>query len=171
VNEIWNLYTKDRKKTDLLHTRGNPIPSGYYHIVVEIWTIINNKILITQRHKNKQYGLLWECTGGSIIENENSIDGAQRELKEEIGLNVSEENMNYIFSYDSKDTFYDVYVNYQSINCINEIKLQEEEVVNFKLVSREEFNCLLRNGEIITKLGYINKIIDEGKIRLTTAST
>ncbi len=57
--ENWDLYTKERKKTDLVHTRGNKIPDNYYHIVVEIWTIIDkNKILLTQRHPNKPFGLL-----------------------------------------------------------------------------------------------------------------
>lgn len=65
--ELWDLYKKDRKKTDLLHTRGNKIPDNYYHIVVEIWTIINNKeILLTQRHPDKPFGLLWECTNKDL---------------------------------------------------------------------------------------------------------
>ncbi len=37
-----------------------------YHIVTDIWTInLEGKLLLTQRHPDKTFGLWWECTGGS----------------------------------------------------------------------------------------------------------
>jgi 8-oxo-dGTP diphosphatase len=172
MKEIWNLYTKDRIITEKLHERGNIIPIGYFHLVVEIWTIIkNNKILITQRHKNKPFGLLWECTGGSVIQNETSLEGAIREVKEEIGLEINKYNMELVHKYIGKDTIYDVYINYQNEECLNTIKLQKDEVINMKCVSLTEFNELLEKGEIIPKLVYLNELIRNKKIRLTTAST
>ncbi len=47
------------------------------------------KILLTQRPPNKQHGGLWEFPGGKLEENESPICGLRRELREEIGLEVS----------------------------------------------------------------------------------
>lgn len=47
------------------------------------------KILLTQRPHTKQHGGLWEFPGGKLEENESPICGLKRELREEIGLEVS----------------------------------------------------------------------------------
>jgi 8-oxo-dGTP pyrophosphatase MutT (NUDIX family) len=168
--EKWDLYTKDRQKTGLKHVRGNAIPNGYYHIVVEVWTIIDHKrILLTKRHPDKPYGLLLECTGGSILSNEDSMKGAIREIKEEIGLVITEWDLEKVMEYMNEDTIYDVYMNYQSEDCVKRIKLQEEEVVDKMIVTYKEFSNLITRGEIIPKLSYFNRLVEEGKVRLTTA--
>lgn len=65
--EIWELVDINKNKTGVIHERGkeDSIPQGMYHLVVEIWTK-NSKgqIVLTQRHQNKTYGLMWECSGG-----------------------------------------------------------------------------------------------------------
>lgn len=47
------------------------------------------KILLTQRPKNKRDGGFWEFPGGKLEDNESPISGLMRELREEIGLEVS----------------------------------------------------------------------------------
>lgn len=168
--EIWDLYTLDRKKIGETHIRGNRLPVNAYHIVVEIWTIVGNRILLTQRHPDKPFGLLWECTGGSILTNENSVEGAVREVKEEIGLNVEESDLILIKSYSNEDSLYDVFVNYQDANCMDRIKLQPEEVINVQLVTHDEFKKLLDANKVIKKLEYVNELIEGGKISLQIAS-
>lgn len=171
MTELWDLYDVNRNKTGKTHQRGIPVPDGYYHLVVEIWTIIGERILLTQRHPDKPYGLFWECTGGSVIKGENSKEGALREVKEEIGLHLSSNELMYIFTYISGNAIYDVYINYQKISCIEKLNLQKEEVVDKKIVSLGEFNELILRGEIVPKLVYFNKLVQNGDIRLTTAST
>lgn len=52
--------------------------------------IINslNQILLTQRSLTKNRGEKWEETHGGLKAGETSIRGIQRELKEEIGIEV-----------------------------------------------------------------------------------
>ena len=167
--EIWDLYTIERIKTNKTHNRGDEIPKGFYHIGVEILTIIDSKkILLTQRHRDKHFGLFWECTGGSLIKDEISIEGAIRELHEEIGLVVEPDELNFVSEYLSEDTIYDVYVTYQKKSCLGNLKLQEEEVVDFQCVSFEEFNFLLANEVVVPKLKYFNNLIEDNKINLNT---
>ena len=58
-----------------------------YHLVVHVW-IRNSKgeYLISQRSANRPtYPLMWECVGGSVVKGEDSLQGAIREAKEEVG--------------------------------------------------------------------------------------
>ena len=98
--EKWDLYTKYREKTGKDHIRGEEIPEGCYHLVVHIW-IRNSKgeYLISQRAADRPtFPLMWECVGGSVLKGENSIEGALREVKEEVGLDLDQEAGRLLFT-------------------------------------------------------------------------
>ena len=98
--EKWDLYTKYREKTGKEHIRGEKIPEGFYHLVVHVW-IRNCKgeYLISQRAADRPtYPLMWECVGGSVIKGETSLEGAVREVKEEVGLDLEEQAGRLLFT-------------------------------------------------------------------------
>ncbi|MED4554797.1 NUDIX domain-containing protein [Lysinibacillus capsici] len=72
---------------------------------MHIW-IRNNKgeFLLTKRHPNKHYPHLWECPGGSIVTGESSLDGAIREVEEEIGISLLRTNGQLVKS-ERRDCF------------------------------------------------------------------
>ena len=86
--EIWELVDSDGNLSGVLYERGSkkPIPEGLYFRVVEVWTKIGDKLLITQRHPSKWMGLKWEVSGGGVVFGEEIRDAAVRELFEETGL-------------------------------------------------------------------------------------
>ena len=137
--KYWDLYSANREKINKLHLRSgdiNELNKGEYHIVVNIWIINNeNLILITQRHQKKEWPLKWECTGGSLITGEDSITGALREVEEEIGIKLNKKNGKLIYSRKREMDFKDTFIFYENIN-IEEAKLQENEVVNIKWVTK-----------------------------------
>lgn len=55
---------------------------------------------------------MWECTGGSVVFGEESVDGIIRELNEETGLVVDESKLEFITTVlsDEYKTMYDMYV-------------------------------------------------------------
>lgn len=151
MNELWDLYDDNRVLLNKKHIRGVPVPIGEYHIVVDVWTINKDKkVLITQRHPDKPFGLLWECTGGSIIAGEDSKLGALRELSEEVGINTNTDELIPIHSIRLHDRFVDTYITIQDV-YLADLNLQAEEVVDAKFVSFIELNEMWENGLVVPK--------------------
>ena len=88
--EIWDLYDENRELLGKDHVRGEQLPIDGYHLVVHVW-IRNSKgeYLIAQRTANRPtFPLVWECVDGSVIKGEDSLQGALREVKEEVGVDL-----------------------------------------------------------------------------------
>ena len=98
--EIWDLYDENRKLLGKDHVRGKQLPIDGYHLVVHVW-ICNSKgeYLIAQRSANKPtFPLVWECVDGSVIKGEDSLQGAVRETKEEVGVDLNPESGQVLFT-------------------------------------------------------------------------
>lgn len=98
--ELWDLYTEDRIPTGKSHVRGEELPENLFHLVVHVW-IKNSegKYLISQRAADRPTcPLMWETVGGSVLKGENSLQGALREVKEEVGIDLSPDSGRLIFS-------------------------------------------------------------------------
>lgn len=98
--ELWDLYDKNRNLLGKDHIRGERLPDDTYHLVVHVW-IQNNKgqYLISQRSASRlMFPLMWECVGGSVLKGESSYQGAIREVKEEVGLDLDRQNGELLFS-------------------------------------------------------------------------
>ena len=98
--EIWDLYDENRELLGKDHVRGEQLPIDGYHLVVHVW-IRNSKgeYLIAQRSANRPtFPLVWECVDGSVIKGEDSLQGALREVKEEVGVDLLPEKGHVILS-------------------------------------------------------------------------
>ena len=98
--EIWDLYDENRELLGKDHVRGEQLPINGYHLVVHVW-IRNSKgeYLISQRSANRPtHPLMWECVDGSVVKGEDSLQGALREVKEEVGVDLLPEKGQVILS-------------------------------------------------------------------------
>lgn len=153
--ELWDIYDENRAATGRTHVRGVPLGKGEYHLVADIWTVNQkNLILLTRRHPDKPYGLMWECTGGSVLTGETSEEGALRELLEEAGIHAEKEDLKLIHSIRQKERFVDTYITRQNIT-MEDVKLQAEEVVDAKLVTFEELLDLWKQGVVVPKSRFL----------------
>lgn len=158
--EFWDAYDENRSLLDHKLIRGNPIPNGEYHLVVNIFIVTENgEILVTRRHPDKPFPLFWECTGGSVTAGEDSITGAIREVEEEIGLSLSAEKFKLVKSERRHNDFLDTYLVITDID-LTELKLQDEEVIDAKLVSYEEYKNMHIQGFLVPNLDYFYKIYE-----------
>lgn len=163
--EVWDLYTKYREKTGKEHIRGEKIPEGCYHLAVHVW-IRNNKgeYLISQRSADRPtFPLMWECVGGSVIKGESSIEGAIREVKEEVGLDLEQEAGKLLFSkirgtdvrYECKayNDIMDVWL----FNYSGEVQLEAattNEVADCKWMTVSEIRKLYEEKKLVPTLDY-----------------
>ncbi|HEM4545907.1 TPA: NUDIX domain-containing protein, partial [Streptococcus suis] len=89
--EIWNAYTADGQLTDHTLTRGESIPDGLYHLVVEcIIRHHDGSTLFMKRDSTKpSYPNYYEATaGGSALFGEIAEQAILREVREETGIEL-----------------------------------------------------------------------------------
>lgn len=132
---------------------------GLWHKSIHVWIINdNNEILLQYRCAEKKlYPNTWDCSfAGHISAGEDSIQGVQREGKEEIGIDVDLDKLEYILTnkenllYDdiNSNEFVDIYILRQNFDLQN-IKFQQEEVSDAKYVSINEFFNLMDNNKLL----------------------
>ena len=143
--EIWDLYTKDRIKTDKTMIRGTQITNGFYRLVVHI-CIFNSKgeMLIQKRQPFKAgWSNMWDITvGGSAIVGDSSQSAAEREVYEEIGYKLSLEGIRPALTINFDEGFDDIYLIQEDVD-ITKLKLQYEEVKAVKWASKEEILSMI----------------------------
>ena len=166
--EVWDLYTENRELTGKEHIRGEKLPENLYHMVVHVW-IRNNKgeYLISQRSANRPtFPLMWECVGGSVLKGESSIDGAIREAKEEVGVELLPDNGKLIFSKNRKiidgkrfNDILDVWL-FQYDGDVTLINATTDEVKQIVWMDKNQILDLFKQNELVDTLKYFFTEID-----------
>lgn len=143
--EVWDLYTKDREKTNKTMVRGEKTPGGFYRLAVTV-CIFNSegKMLIQQRVSFKDdWPNLWDVScAGSSISGDTSQTAAEREVLEELGLKINLENERPHLTNYFADGFNDIYILNMDLD-LSKLKLQAEEVQNVKWATMQEIFTML----------------------------
>ena len=144
--ELRDLYDINSNKTDKTYYKGESIPEGYYPMVVMV--VIRNsngEFLMQKRSINK--GGDWGVTGGHPKAGETPIEGIISEVKEELGLDFSNEKfIEYESGCDGIDCYKMYFVN-KDID-LNEITIQEEELSEVRWFSMEELKDMVKRKEL-----------------------
>ena len=149
--EYCDVLSKTRQKLNYIKSREDKLQSNEYNQGSEIWILNDNKLLITKRSMKNSHPGEWETPGGCSQKSETSIDTIIRETKEEINIYLSEEDLELIGTQLYKKQFVDVFKTNKIINISN-IKLQLDEVTEFKFVTKEEFIKMIENNEIVNSV-------------------
>ena len=149
VAEIWGLYDAARKPLGIKHVRGRHLRRGTYHIAVGIWTVNDErKILITLRSdEKKDWPGLWENTAGSVLSGESSRQGAVRELFEETGIKVEEDELVLLGTEITRNAIGDCYIVRKNVD-IKDIVLQEGETADARWVTLDELDTMIEKNLI-----------------------
>lgn len=157
-----------KEKIDELNEKGEVIGvidkdvahrEGRLHKSVHLWIINDNgEILLQYRCKDKKlYPNTWDVSvGGHVGTKENSIDALSRETKEELGIDLDLENVEYFgtiherLKYEDIDSneLVDVFIARQNINK-EDIIIQKEEVSDICWRSIEELFNLIDNKQLL----------------------
>ena len=156
--EFFDILDAQGSKTGQTKARSEVHRDGDWHKAVHIW-IANDQdeILLQKRSPNKDsYPNMWDISSaGHLTAGDDSLTGAVREIKEELGVDISPEQLTLIGTRQSSsrpgptfinNEFNDVYLLRLSLD-VSKVVLQEEEVSEIRYVPIDELRQMIKNRD------------------------
>ena len=150
-NELFDILDINGRPTGRTKPRGIPFTEGEYRRVVHIVVLSSDgKMLIQQRQFFKSgWAGMWDVTvGGSAAAGEDGRTAAERELSEEIGLDMDFSEARPVITLAFDRGFDDFFVFVKDVD-INSLKLQPEEVRAVAWADCDTVLGMIREGEFI----------------------
>jgi len=146
MKEERNLYNNELELTGKTYFKGEPIPDGFYPMVVMIAIQNSNgKFLMQKRVSSK--GGDWGVTGGHPKRGETPEEGIITEVREELGIDISnQEIIEFDRGCDGKDC-YIMYYTKMDLD-INKLNIQLDELSDVKWFSIKELESMVETGEL-----------------------
>lgn len=152
--EYWDIYDSNKQRTGRTMKRNDWIlQDGEYHLtVLGVVARPDGKFLITKRVMTKHWAPgWWEVSGGSVQAGEDSKDAVKREVLEETGLDVTNAEGGYMFTYHRENPgqgdnyFVDVYRFVMDFDE-GDVHPQESETDGFMLATLDEIKEFANQG-------------------------
>lgn len=155
--EYIDILDKNGNKTGIVKTKNQVYEDGDYHKSVHIWIINdNNEILVQKRAANKEtFAGLWAISvAGHVRSGETSLDALKREMKEELGQKLQDEDIKFLFTVSREQQYKDhklnviddVYLVHLNLDVEN-TKLQFSELSDIKYVYYEYLERIFKNND------------------------
>ena len=135
----------------------------YYHNIAAAVAIIftfEDKLLFTVRNVNPDKGK-WDLPGGFIDPNETAEEAACREIKEELGIEISSHDLKYITT--SPNNYLYKNVPYRTMDIFYECALPSDEIIVAAEDEIQELVWVKRSEIDLEKIGFVSirKVISE----------
>ena len=142
--EYLDVYNKDKELTGKIvpRTKGKPElePGEYIRIIIIFIQNSKNELLIQMTSKEK--GSIWATTGGLVSSGDTVDKTVIKEVQEELGLDISNEDVKHIGCFEKGVAFFDVYYLKKDID-IKDITYQKEEVDHVEWLTFDEIDSLI----------------------------
>ncbi|MBQ4821597.1 NUDIX domain-containing protein [Aquimarina sp. MMG016] len=157
ADELIDILDKSGKLTGEVRLKSEAHRLGLYHASVHIWFYNKEgKILFQKRADDKDtFPGFWDVSvAGHISAGESPEGSAIREIEEEIGVSVTQEDLEFIGVYLAEKTpkpnlfdneFHHIYTAELKVP-LEKLTLQEEEVADIKLISVSELKNRVENA-------------------------
>lgn len=152
--ELWDIYDANKERTGRTMKRNEfHLAEGEYHLtVLGVVARRDGRFLITKRAAAKAWAPgWWEVSGGGAMAGEESLDAVRREVREETGLDVTDWDGGYLFTYhrenpgEGDNYFVDVY-RFIGDFAEEELRMQEAETDGYRLATAGEVRELAAQG-------------------------
>lgn len=145
--ELLDVYDNNGHKTGRVVERGNKNESfnENEHIAVAIIYIENNNNEFLIQKTSKEKGGIYSSTGGHVNHNEKPLDTIKREVKEELGIDISNDNiidLGYLL-YDFPIRF--IFYLKKDID-LKDIILQKDEVESALYMNEQQLKTIISKG-------------------------
>ena len=141
-----SLYDKNSNLTDKFYFKGDKIPENYYPMVV-MAAIQNSNGEFLMHKRTPLKGGDWGITGGHPKFGETPTQGMVTEIKEELGLDVNE---NDLIEFNSGCDGIDCYkMYYLKLDIdLKDITIQEEELTEVRWFSLKKLQHMVETKEL-----------------------
>ena len=157
MTELLDVLDENGNLIGIKKTKQEVYKESYWHRSVHIWIMNDkNELLVQKRNPYKKtFPNLWAISSaGHVVAGETSIESGIRELKEELDVDVKEEDLEYLFTvkriqpYQNSfiRVFDDVYLLHKNID-IEHTKLQVEELTDIKYVYYPYLETMLKEHD------------------------
>ena len=143
--ELRDLYNGKKVLTGNVIEKGQKVPVGSYYITVVVFIQNDKGEFLLQKRVEKKDGK-WATTGGHPKSGESSLEGIVTEIKEELGIDVKQNELTLYKTQKTDDDFVDMYYLKKNIDLGDTI-LQEEEVDDIMWASREKLQEFIDNDK------------------------
>ena len=155
--EQWDIYDENKQKTGRTMNRNdwNMQPGDFHLTVLGVLRRPDGTYLITRRRMDKEWAPgCWEVPGGGVRAGESAEDAVKREILEETGVDVSNADGGYVFSYkrvnpeEKNNYFVDIY-RFTGDFTEKDLHLREAETDGYMLATAEEIEALGAQGKFL----------------------
>ena len=172
MEEMLDVLDENGIKTGEILTRKEVHKQGLWHKIIAIAIIDeNSQILMQQRSFTKDTNPgKWDISAaGHVSAGQTPLEASVREINEEVGIEVGENDLTYILTYKKESYVREDYKDKQIFDCyiakvkeinMNDIILQESEVADAKLVTKEEFKKMVETGNMVKRPEFYKALIE-----------
>ncbi len=167
MEEYIDALNPDGTLTGVKKTRKEIHRSGDWHRTVHVWIINSQGEILTQlrSHSKEQDPNKWDLSAaGHISAGDDSKTSVLREVEEELGLDVSRDELNYIAETSSSEVLndgsyidnelHDIYIIYKDLD-MKDVVLQKEEVADVRWIKCEDMEKDIKENP--------TKYVDQGE--------
>lgn len=163
MGEMRRIYDEGFNFQGYMKERSEPLGPEEYYVVAGVMVISRGKLLVTKRAAGKTFEHQWEFTMGSVVGEETPLEGALRELSEEVGIHVTKKDVELLGTLKEEGKFSKIFLLEKEVDSI---KMQTSEVEDYQFLDKKELEDMLARGEFARPMAkriknYFPKIEDK----------
>lgn len=158
AKEYFDVLDENGNKTGKIKLRSEVHRDGDWHKAAHIWIINNNGDILLQRRcatKDSNPNMLAVSCAGHLSAGDNSLEGALRELKEELDLEINPEDLLFIKTLKRSSKYTETFLNNEFDDLyivrtdkkIGDMKFQEEEISEIMYVPYKQFKKMVEDHQ------------------------
>lgn len=156
--EYFDILDENGNKTGKTKLRSEVHKDGDWHKAIHIWIINDKGDILLQRRcatKDSNPNMLDISCAGHLTAGDNSLSGAIRELKEELNLDIQQEDLQFIKTLKRSSKYTETFINNEfddlyilrTNKSIDDMKFQEEEISELFFVPYKKFKDMVNNKQ------------------------